>query len=74
MHRIIADKNGGRRVECSPEECAAIEAEWASNAAKQLAEEAAAAEEKRLQEEAMAALTASLPKDQGDALKKLLAR
>ena len=74
MHKTIADKNGGRNVELSPEEEAAVRADWAKNEAEQIAREKKEAEEKALEDKAVSALTANLPEADRIILKKMIER
>ena len=72
LYKTIADKNGGRQVELSPEEEAAPRAEWAKNMADKIAEDKLKAEEDLLAEEAINDLVKGLSVEKAAVLKKKL--
>lgn len=72
LTRAIATRDGGRQVECTPEECVIIEAEWKKNAEESEIEQKEEAYQKKLANEGMNTLCDTLPEAQAMALKNML--
>ena len=72
MHRVIADKNGGKQVPLSKEEILKVETEWKNNAAEQALEDKKELENKALATAALNKLTAGLTPEEKVAFKNSL--